>query len=289
MKRTSAVEKVLIRTLAANAFVAIAKVVYGYTTNSISIISDGFHSIFDGSSNVIGLIGIRLASHPPDARHPYGHRKYETLFTIIIASMIFFTSFQIVRKVYMSFFEVRKTEVTAISFLVMLVTMAVNIVVSLYESRKGRELNSEFLTADAKHTQSDILVSMSVIIGLVFYWLGYHRADAIVGIVIVVLIGKIGYDIVRHASDILVDSVRLDTASIEEIVNSVDGVKGCHDIRTRGTASSIFLDLHVLVDSSLSVEDAHEIADRVESALKAGFHSVADIVVHIEPVEEVRA
>lgn len=284
MDRTSAVEKVLIRTLAANAFVAIAKVVYGYTTNSISIISDGFHSIFDGSSNIIGLIGIRLASHPPDARHPYGHRKYETLFTIIIASMIFFASFQIISKVYMSFFEVRKTEVTAISFLVMLVTMAVNIVVSLYESRKGRELNSEFLTADAKHTQSDILVSMSVIIGLVFYWFGYHRADAIVGIVIVVLIGKIGYDILRHASDILVDSVRLDTASIKEIVNSVDGVKGCHDIRTRGTASSIFLDLHVLVDSSLSVEDAHEIADRVESALKDEFYSVTDIVVHIEPV-----
>ncbi len=284
MDRTFAVRRVLIYTLAANAVIAIAKVAYGYSTNSISIISDGFHSIFDGSSNVIGLIGIRLASHPPDARHPYGHRKYETLFTIIIASMIFFTSFQIVRMVYMSFFEVQKTEVTAISFLVMLVTMAVNIVVSLYESRKGRELNSEFLTADAKHTQSDILVSMSVIIGLVFYRFGYHRADAIVGIVIVVLIGKIGYDILRYASDILVDSVRLDTASIEEIVNSVDGVKGCHDIRTRGTASSIFLDLHVLVDSSLSVEDAHEIADRVESALKDGFHSVADIVVHIEPV-----
>ncbi|MEK6673960.1 MAG: cation diffusion facilitator family transporter, partial [Nitrospirota bacterium] len=175
--------------------------------------------------------------------------------------------------------------VTAISFLVMLITMAVNIVVALYESRKGRELNSEFLAADAKHTQSDILVSLSVIIGLVFYRLGYHRADAIVGIVIVVLIGKIGFDILRHASDILVDTVRIDTASIEDVVNSVDGVKGCHGIRTRGTASSIFLDLHILVDSSISVEDAHAIADKVESALKAGFHSVADIVVHIEPVE----
>lgn len=289
MDRTFAVRRVLIYTLAANAVIAIAKVAYGYSTNSISIISDGFHSTFDGSSNVIGLIGIRLASHPPDARHPYGHRKYETLFTITIASMIFFTSFEIIRKVYMSFFEAQKTEVTAISFLVMLITMAVNIVVALYESKKGREFNSEFLTADAKHTQSDILVSLSVIIGLVFYRFGYHRADAIVGIVIVVLIGKIGYDILRHASDILVDTVRIDTASIEKVVNSVDGVKGCHDIRTRGTASLIFLDLHVLVDSSISVEDAHAIADKVESALKAGFCSIADIVVHIEPVEEVRA
>ena len=216
MKRTSAVEKVLIRTLAANAFVAIAKVVYGYTTNSISIISDGFHSIFDGSSNVIGLIGIRLASHPPDARHPYGHRKYETLFTIIIASMIFFTSFQIVRKVYMSFFEVRKTEVTAISFLVMLVTMAVNIVVSCM-NRERAGTQQRILTADAKayperYTCLDVCYHRPRV-----YWLSYHRADAIVGIVIVVLIGKIGYDIVRHASDILVDSVRLDTASIEEM------------------------------------------------------------------------
>ncbi|MEK6673910.1 MAG: cation diffusion facilitator family transporter [Nitrospirota bacterium] len=133
MDRTFAVRRVLIYTLAANAVIAIAKVAYGYSTNSISIISDGFHSIFDGLSNVIGLIGIRLAFHPPDARHPYGHRKYETLFTITIASMIIFMSFQIIRKVYMSFFEAQKTEVTAISFLVMLITMAVNIVVALYD------------------------------------------------------------------------------------------------------------------------------------------------------------
>jgi cation diffusion facilitator family transporter len=277
------VRKVLIATLILNVLVALAKAVYGFITNSVAMVSDGFHSFFDGASNVIGLVGIWIASHPPDEKHPYGHKKYETLFTIIIAVMLFTTCFEILKKVYQSFHEDHKTQVTQVSFLIMIMTTGVNIFVMLYEKRKGKQLGSEFLIADAKHTKSDILVSLTVIASLVFSRLGYPHADVIVGLIITIFIARIGYEILKDASNVLVDTVCLNTRAIESLVNSLDGVRGCHDIRTRGSENSIYLDLHVLVGRNLSTEKSHEIADSIEETIKREFPAVVDIVVHVEP------
>jgi cation diffusion facilitator family transporter len=282
---SSQVRKVLIYTLILNAIVAVAKVVYGLMTNSVAMMSDGFHSVFDGTSNVIGLIGIWIASNPPDEKHPYGHKKYETLFTILIAVMLFTTCFEILKKVYQSFHEYHKTNVTQTSFFIMLITLGVNIFVMLYEKRKGKMLGSEFLIADAKHTKSDILVSLTVIMSLIFTKMGYHRADVIVGLIIAVLIARIGYEILKSASDVLVDTVCLDTSAIEFVVSCTEGAKGCHGIRTRGSMNAIYLDLHVVVDRDISTEKSHIIADNIEENIKKKFPSVIDIVVHIEPEE----
>lgn len=277
------IRKVLLYTLVLNAAVAIAKVIYGYMSNSIAMTSDGFHSLFDGVSNIVGLIGIWIAYHPPDENHPYGHKKYETLFTIIISVMIFVTCFLILKQAYHSIVEYHKTEVTGVSFVVMFVTMAVNIFVTIYERKKGIELKSEFLVADAMHTKSDILASIGVIVSLIITKSGYRIADTIAGLVIAFLIARIGYEILKRASDVLVDTICIDTSAIESVIKSVEGVKGCHDIRTRGTEHAINLDLHILVDPKISAEEAHKIADSVEEKIKGSFPSVTDIVVHIEP------
>lgn len=277
------IRKVLLYTFALNAAVAIAKVIYGYITNSIAMTSDGFHSLFDGVSNIVGLIGIWIAYHPPDENHPYGHKKYETLFTVIISVMIFVTCFQILKQVYHSIVEYHKTEVTGISFVVMFVTMAVNIFVAIYERKKGIALKSEFLIADAMHTKSDILASIGVIVSLIITKSGYRIADTIAGLVIAFLIARIGYEILKKASDVLVDTICIDTTALEGVIKSVEGVKGCHYIRTRGTEHSINLDVHILVDPRMSIEKAHEVADSLEEKIKGSFSAVTDIVVHIEP------
>ncbi|NWF97973.1 MAG: cation transporter [Nitrospirae bacterium] len=278
------VRNVLLYTLIFNTAVASAKIIYGYITCSIAMLSDGYHSLFDGVSNIIGIIGIWIASNPPDKEHPYGHNKYETLFTIAIGIMIFFTCFQIVKKVYDSFFDTHKVIVTNISFTIMLLTLVVNIIVMSYESRKGKQLGSEFLIADANHTKSDILVSLSVIISLFLTRAGYSYADAVAGIILVFLIARIGFKIIKEASDVLVDKICMDTSAVESVVNNIEGVKGCHDIRTRGSSSYTYLDLHVLVDGEMSTEKSHNIADKVEKKIKDEFSNVVDIVVHIEPV-----
>jgi len=279
----SQIRRVLLYTLVLNAGVSLAKIIYGYMSNSIAMTSDGFHSLFDGVSNIVGLIGIWIAYYPPDENHPYGHKKYETLFTIIIGVMIFIACFQILKQVYHSIVEFHRTEVTTASFAVMLITMGINAFVAVYESRKGKELKSEFLIADALHTKSDILVSVAVIASLIFTRAGYRFADALVGIVIAFLIARIGYEIIKRGSDVLVDTICIDTTALEGVIKSVEGVKGCHDIRTRGTERSINLDVHILVNPKISVEKAHEIADSVEEKIKTVFPSVLDIVVHIEP------
>jgi cation diffusion facilitator family transporter len=165
----------------------------------------------------------------------------------------------------------------------MFITMGVNIFVMLYESRKGRELDSTFLVADAMHTKSDIFASIAVIISLLFTRIGYPLADPVTGIVITFFIARIGYKILREASDILVDTVCIDISAIKFVVNRVEGVKGCHDIRTRGSVNSVYLDLHVLVDSNMPTEKAHNIADNIEKEIKQEFPAVVDIIVHVEP------
>ncbi len=280
------VRRVLVVTLFLNVAVALSKVAYGFATNSVAMLSDGFHSFFDGTSNVVGLVGIWIASHPPDERHPYGHKKYETMFTVIIAVMLFLTCIEILKKVYRSLTSSHEVEVTTVSFAIMILTLAVNTAVARYEMKKGRQLGSEFLIADAKHTKSDILASVAVIASLVLSRMGYTQADAVVSLVITFFIARIGYQIVRDASSILVDTVCINTKAIESVVCGVEGVQGCHDIRTRGSQNAIYLDLHVCVDGRLPTEVSHGIADRIEQAVRDAFPSVVDIVVHVEPEAE---
>lgn len=278
------IRRVLLVTLILNVSVAAMKMLYGWHSGSIGMLSDGFHSLFDGASNIVGLVGIWIASRPPDAEHPYGHSKFETLFTVAISLMIFGACFRILNDVYRSVFETHAPpRVTALSFAVMAATMAVNVFVMTYEGRQGRALKSDFLIADALHTKSDVLASSSVILGLIFSHLGYRHADAIAGAVVVVLIARVGWGIIRRASDVLVDTVCLDTHAIEMVVRAVEGVRNCHGIRTRGAEAHVSLDLSIHVSAGITVESAHEIADEVERRIREAFPEVEDIVVHTEP------
>ncbi|MBI5026479.1 MAG: cation transporter [Nitrospirae bacterium] len=297
--RLQKVRRVLFYTFFLNMAVAAAKVIYGYMTNSISMLSDGFHSFFDGTSNIIGIIGIWIASHPPDEKHPYGHKKYETIATIAVAFLIFIACFQVLRKAYFSFKMPAAIEVTSISFAVMAITLLVNLAVMTYETKKGRELTSDFLIADALHTRSDIFVSVAVIISLITakfgYPLidfiislitakfGYPLIDSIAAIIIAFLIAKMGFNILKSASDVLADTVCIRTKEIEDVVMTIEGVKGCHRVRTRGREDEVRLDLHVLIDPKMQTDKAHDLAHAVEETIKNRFPHVVDVLVHIEP------
>ncbi len=282
--RSAAIRKVLLITLFCNICVSGAKIAYGYFSHSVSITADGFHSMFDGVSNIVGFIGIYFASHPPDEDHPYGHRKIETIFTIFIGVMMSLTCLEIFKQVYQSVKSEPQVTVTTESFLIMIVTLGVNIFVTTYEKRRGKQLSSEFLVADALHTRSDVYVTIGVIIGLVFMKLGFTRADTVVGAIVGILVARAGIGILRDAADVLADRKQLDPQKIKEIVCGIDNVVDCHRIRTRGTNSNIFIDLHVTVRPDLSVVDGHKIAHIAEQRIKGNIKAEVDVVVHIEPL-----
>jgi cation diffusion facilitator family transporter len=277
------VRRVLIYTLVLNEAVAVAKIIWGYMAGSIGMVSDGFHSLFDGVTNVLGLIGIWIASQPPDEEHPYGHKKFETMFTVIVSGMIFLTCFEILRHVYRSLLDGPTRNIGITSFLVMTITIAVNFFVMRYEKRKGVELKSDFLIADSLHTKSNLVSAVGVVIGLLFTRMGYPIADAVAGVLVAVFIAKIGYDILKGATEILVDAVGMDSDAICEVVKSVEGVRNCHNVRSRGSKHHIYLDLHIQLDPDIPLKTAHEITHAVQSKVKNAYPEVADIVVHTEP------
>ncbi|HXX80848.1 MAG TPA: cation diffusion facilitator family transporter [Thermodesulfovibrionales bacterium] len=282
--RSAAIRRVLWITLFCNICVSGAKIGYGYFSHSVSITADGFHSMFDGVSNIMGFVGIYFAFHPPDEEHPYGHRKIETIFTIFIGVMMSLACFEIFKQVYESIKSEPRVSVTPESFLIMITTLGVNIFVTTYEKRMGNKLNSEFLIADAQHTKSDIYATTGVIAGLVLMKLGFTRADTIVGTVVGILVARAGIGILKEAADVLADRRQVDTQQIKKIVCGINNVVDCHRVRTRGTNSCIFIDLHVTVSPDISVSEGHKIAHIAEERIKGNIKAVVDVVVHIEPL-----
>ncbi len=278
------VKRVLWQILGLNLLVAGAKIVVGAATGAISMVADGFHSTMDGSSNIIGLVGITIAGRPPDEDHPYGHHKYETFATLAIGLLLLLTTWNILRSVFNRIVEGSAPDVTIVSFLVMFVTIGLNWFVSAYEKRRGEQLKSSILLADAAHTRSDIYVSLSVIAGLVAVRLGWPWIDPIVALIIVGVIGKVGWDIIHRASNILADTAVVDPAEVENIALSIKGVKSCHKIRSRGTDQATYLDLHIQVDSGLSLAEAHYLGHQVQDELQDKL-ALTDVVVHVEPTE----
>lgn len=278
------IQRTLIIILALNWAVALAKMLYGLATGCSSMTADGFHSLADGASNIIGIIGIHFACRPRDLDHPYGHRKYETFFSLCIAMMLFLAAYQLVEEGIRRITHPLQPRIDLMSFIVMLATMAVNIAVARYEYRRGKTLQSDILTADALHTKSDILTSISVIAALIGVKAGYPIIDPIATILIALFIAYAGFEIVKESSDVLCDTAVIpEVNKIARVVLSVYGVKTCHKIRTRGRADDIHVDLHVQVHHNMHIGRAHKVSDDIEETLKNAFPGITDVVVHMEP------
>jgi cation diffusion facilitator family transporter len=280
------IRRVLIYVLFLNWGVAAAKLFYGWVIRSASMTADGFHSFSDGSSNIIGLIGIWIASRPIDETHPYGHKKYETLTSVGVSVLLFFVCFNVVKEGILRFFHPFVPQVNVSSFLVMGISLAINIAVMIYENKKGIALKSDILISDALHTRADILTSSSVIVTLIGIRLGYPILDPIASLVISGFIAYAAIEILKESSRVLSDGVAIPIEEIKRVVLSIRGVKECHQIRSRGRADDIHIDLHVLVDPEMDVHRAHHLSYAIENKIKRDFRGVTDVVVHIEPFEK---
>jgi len=282
--RYAAVGKVLVRVLILNLAVALAKIVFGYTSGAISILSDGFHSLTDAASNVAGLVGVQAARQPPDEDHPYGHRKYETVAAAAVTVFLLLLVIEVLRNAINHLTgRAQPHEISIASFVVMLVTVAVNLVVVAYESREAERLGSEVLLADATQMRGDVWSSLTVIAALVGARLGLPILDPIAALVVAGFIGHAGYEVARATTGILSDRIVISDADLQHVVMSVPGIIGCEKIRTRGSADHVFLDLHVWMRPDMRLDEAHDLSHVVKDRLMARYPQIADAVIHIEP------
>lgn len=283
-ERFSSIKRVLWLILVLNLLVAAAKIWYGTISNTVSIRADGIASLFDSLSNLVGIAGLSLAERPADLDHPYGHQKFETYASAGIGLMLIVAAYNVGSDAIAGLLSHSGSpQVDTGSFVVMLATLAVNVFVVVYERGRGKALHSEILSADAFHTLSDVLVSISVIVGLVFVRMGFTIADSIASLLVAVMILRSAYEVFRQANQTLSDEARIPVADIKAVADAVPGALDCHAVRTRGTEGEVYMDLHILVDPNMTIERAHRVAGEVEAALNKHFPQVVDIVVHVEP------
>lgn len=263
--------------------VAAAKIGYGYFAGAVSIVSDGFHSLTDSTSNIVALAGIRAAGRPADPHHPYGHRKFETLASAAIFVLLLLVLVEVTRGAIGRLGSPGAAVIDNTAFVLMIATLIVNLIVVRYESREGQRLQSELLTADSNHTRSDVLTSLAVIGALVGVRLGFPLADPIAGLVVAGFIGRAGFEIAREAFGILTDRVVMNQEDVRRVVLSVPDTLGCHEIRTRGSADHVFLDMHVWFRPEMRLDEAHRLSHVVKDKLMTEFPELADVIIHIEP------
>jgi cation diffusion facilitator family transporter len=276
-----AIQQTLIISFLFNLLATTAKLGVGIWTGALSLIADGLDTLFDGLANVIGLIAVRMGSRPPDADHPYGHRKFETMAAIFIATMLFITAWELTLSAVDRLLNPTETIVNQWSVAALIFGGMVQGFTGWWEMRRGRALHSEILVADARHTVASVYVSVAVLIGLGLVYLGYQWADPLVAILVAGVIARIGIQTVLENVPALVDRAPLEPDTIGLVVADVEGVESFHRIRSRGTADSIAVDLHVRVDPRLSIQTANGIADEVRRRL-LNLDGVDDVTVHLE-------
>ncbi len=267
-----------------NLVVAVAKIAFGYTSGAISILSDGFHSLTDTGSNIVGLIGVRAAEQPPDEEHPYGHRKYETVAAAAVTVFLFLLVLEVLRNAFNHLTGRSATpDISVAGFAIMAATVAINLFVVRYESSEAERLHSEVLLADAQQTRGDVWTSLAVIAALAGARSGLPILDPIAALVVAGFIGRAALQIAATTTRILSDRIVMSEADIERVVMSVTGVVGCHHIRTRGSPDHVFLDLHVWLPPTMRLTDAHDLSHVVKDRLMTKYPQIADAVIHIEP------
>ena len=275
------IRRVLILTMLLNFIATAIKLAAGLATGALSVVADSLDNLFDGLSNVVGLAGLSAASRPPDADHPYGHRKFETIAALSIAFLLFLTCWQLLEAVWARLGNTMAPEVTLWTLVAMLLGLLIQGGVSVYELRQGRRLRSEVLVADALHTRASILVSLSVLGGLGLVRLGFPKADPLLAAFVAFMIAKIGVDILRETLPVLVDRAAVDPRTIAGVVESVGGIESFHRVRSRGAFGDAAIDLHIRVSPDNTVQEANAIADEVRRRLLA-LEGVNDVMLHVE-------
>jgi cation diffusion facilitator family transporter len=279
-KKDKQVRRVILIEGSANLLVLIAKTIVGLSTGSMGILADAIHSLTDLTNNIIAWVVIHFSSLPADREHPYGHRKLETLAVFILASILVVLAFELalnaINKDY--------TEVVSsgLELLIMLCVLLINIVVTSWQHMWAKRLDSDILRADATHTFADVLITSAVIAGWQLSAIGYAWADRLCALSVALFIFYLAYSLFRRAIPVLIDEYAIDPVELSNIIKTVSGVKKVYKIRSRWVGKTRAVDLVISVDSTLSTEESHTIADTIESLIENHF-GATDISIHVEP------
>ena len=282
-EKSAGVRRVLGGILVANIVVVIVKFAVGIDTNSLAVFGDALQSSVDSANNLFAIFVVRIAAKAPDEDHPYGHAKFETLGALLIALLLALSIFELVRGAVARLLSgAPPLNVSGFALGLLVFTLLVNIGVVWIETRAGRRLQSDLLLADALHTRTDVFITIGVLAGLALSRAGLAWADPALALIVAVLVGRAGYQILRRSIPTLVDERAFDQATIQREAEGVPGVVSAYSIRSRRAGDRRFAELTIAVDGQSNVAKAHTIADQVEDRLRDRLQ-LDEVTVHVEP------
>jgi len=285
-------EEKIIRTswvaIAVNALLAFLKLLAGFLSGSYAVIADGIDSVSDIVSSIVVLIAARIIARPPNIKFPYGYKKADTIATKVLSFIIFFAGAQLAYSTVRMFVSGEVLEAPGVlAIWVTLISIAGKLFLALMLFRTGKKVESTMLIANARNMRNDILLSISVLAGLLFiYILDKPLIDRIVAFLISLFIMYEGFRIFMKSNIDLMDGID-NTDVYNRLFDSVHSVRGAHNphrVRARKIGHYYMINLDIEVDPDLSVKDAHDIAKHVENSIKSNLRNIYDVMVHVEPL-----
>ena len=271
-------------------FLGFVKVLVGYIGNSQALIADGIHSLSDLITDILVLVATKHSAQAADEGHPYGHDRIQTLVSLALAGSLGIIAIVIA---WDAVIRIVSPESLLLPGFWPLAVAAISVVSKegyfQYVVRHPSAATSRMLYANAWHSRSDALSSLAVIVGVGGVLAGFAWADAFAAIVVAGLLLVVAYRIGREGAEELIDSAASPVlnANMRKTILSIEGVRDSHELRTRRMADKVLADVHIRVDPLISVSEGHRIGDEVMDTLKTRFPEVGDVVVHIDPEDDI--
>jgi cation diffusion facilitator family transporter len=280
--------KVTLVGIASNLVLSIIKFIGGVIGNSAAMIADAVHSLSDLLTDLIVLITIKIGQKPKDDNHPYGHGRAESLGTAVVGFFIILAGIGLAYEAW----EIVQSEVSQIPKLLAAGTALISIFIQewlfRYTRSVGKKSNSSILLANAWHHRSDAISSIAALIGILGSMAGFPVLDPIASAMVSFMIMKVGYELTLGGFRDLMDTAlnEKDTQKLQATIDNISGVIKSHDLRTRKIGEEILMDVHIQVDSDLTVTEGHEVAERVRRQVIKNYPNTQDILVHVDGYDD---
>lgn len=282
-ERDRQVQRVILLEGMANGAVLVMKLVVGLATGSVAVMGDAVHSLTDVANNCVAWFIIRLSIRPPDEKHPYGHRKFETVAVFGLATLLTVLAFELASHAIRR----KAPEVVHSGWALGLMgcVLLINTGFATWQASRARRLESDLLRADARHTFADVLTTLVVIGGWQAAARGLVWVDTVAALGVTAVILFLAFGLFRRSIPILVDERAIESDSLIEAALRVPGIDRVHDVRSRGHRSHASVEVIAGVAPDLNTVEAHDLATAVEQQIRRDFPRVESVIVHVEPIE----
>lgn len=290
------VEKVSVRTaygvlasivgIFCNVFLFVVKFIVGILLHSVSVTADAFNNLSDAGSSVISFIGVKMASKPADADHPFGHGRMEYIAALIVSFLILEVGFTFLKDSFGKVMHPEQLNFQLVSVLILILSIGVKLWLGLFNRKLGQKIDSKVMKAVFADSMGDVITTSATILSIVFFGITKINIDGFVGVGVALVVMWAGVGIARDTLEPLIGEA-IDPEVYEEIkrfVENYDGIEGTHDliVHNYGPGRSM-ASIHAEVPNDVDIEISHEIIDRIErdAAKKLGIF----LVIHMDPIE----